>query len=184
MMTFYLDFLITYNVFCFRIWRVGIMVCLFQLSLARLEIACSPYSFHDRNHLLLSIISYILTPGIPLLESSISTYLYGHCCGPNDQLVVRALYREEMGTSVISFLDLRLFFTGLTLIVNITIGFYYSCRLQRNVVTPWRGPQECRMFKKFIGHTYINFWLRDWIHCPVNVFSCNDDEDIPWKHLL
>ena len=137
------------------------MVCLLQLSLARLEIACSPYSFHDRNHLLLSIISYIITPGIPLLESSISTYLYGHCCGPNDQLVVRALYREEMGTSVISFLDLRLFFTGLTLIVNITIGFYYSCRLQRNVVTPWRGPQECRMFKKFIGHTYINFWLRD-----------------------
>ena len=184
MMTCCLDFLITYNVFCFRIWRVGIMVCLLQLSLARLEIACSPYSFHDRNHLLLSIISYIITPGIPLLESSISTYLYGHCCGPNDQLVVRALYREEMGTSVISFLDLRLFFTGLTLIVNITIGFYYSCRLQRNVVTPWRGPQECRMFKKFIGHTYINFWLRDWIHCPVNVFSCNDDEDIPWKHLL
>ena len=73
------------------------MSCLFLLSLARLEIACSPYTFYARNHFLLSVLCCLITFGMPILMDVISTVLYGNSCGFQSQLVMKALYGVDMG---------------------------------------------------------------------------------------
>ena len=127
-------------------WRFGIMSCLFLLSLARLEIACSPYTFHARNHFLLSVLCCLITFGMPILMDVISTVLYGNSCGFQSQLVMKALYGVDMGFQ--SDNKLPPIFILFTVIINLSVGMHYFCSRKRNAVAPMRNAEASRMFNK------------------------------------
>jgi hypothetical protein len=124
------------------LWRFGVLACLVQLSFARLEIAFAPYRFHDHNHLVLSIISCLLTLGVPMLADISNILANGHSCVFYANTVVKSLYGKgltvktgEMNT----FMSIS--FTVIIFVINIIIGLQYLYKRKVNAVSPLQGPQ-------------------------------------------
>ena len=123
-----------YELPTFRMWTYGIMACLFQLSLARLDLTLNPYRFHNRNHLLLSIACFSIDIGVPILLDVLSTLWTGSSCGYIAQFAMSALYGEKIAgqQGIMSFPIV----TVLNVFVNIVIGLCYFCKRRRNAVGP------------------------------------------------
>ncbi len=89
-----------YLIICYRVWRFGIMASLLLLSLARLYIYISPYSFHARDHFFLSLVCFVGIPAVPIIEKIVSIYKHGHSCDATADFAVKALYGQEIGVQV------------------------------------------------------------------------------------
>ena len=119
------------------------MACLFQLSLARLDLTLNPYRFHNRNHLLLSIAYFSIDIGVPILLDVLSTLWTGSSCGSIAQFAMSALYGDKIAgqQGIMSFPIV----TVLNVFVNIVIGLCYFCKRRRNAVGPRSNLQASRM---------------------------------------
>jgi hypothetical protein len=119
----------------FRMWRFGTMGCLLLLSLARLAIHISPYSFHNWNHLLLSIISYLLFPAVVTMDIMIRLATKGNSCDFISDLILRALYNEKIGVESPVMTYVIYFISLLTFAINTGIYLHKLWRA-RNTIAP------------------------------------------------
>jgi hypothetical protein len=117
----------------FRMWRFGTTGCLLLLSMARLAIHILPYSFHNWNHLLLSIISYLLFPAVVTMDIITRLATKGNSCDFISDLILRALYNEkiEVESPVMTYVIYCV--SLLTFVLNTGIYLHKLCRARNNV---------------------------------------------------
>jgi hypothetical protein len=113
-----------------------VMICLFLLSITRLCITISPYAFHNANHLILSIISFLFIFGVPLLLDIVRFVQTQQGCDSYAVFVVESLYGTEMADKApVDPQILRPILNLSTLAINIGIAVYNGCSTN-NVVVP------------------------------------------------
>jgi hypothetical protein len=68
----------------------------YALTVVRLQIGISPYSFHDQNHKLLSVLLVLAILGINAGHLVVSILIRGGSCDVETALVVKGLYGEDL----------------------------------------------------------------------------------------
>lgn len=91
---FLLDLLI-----CFRLFGNGLFLCLFIISLMRLEISLRPFHFQSHDHKVLSIVFMILTVAVAPVEITLRLLVQGHAFDCVTLMLVRSLYDGQKITS-------------------------------------------------------------------------------------
>jgi hypothetical protein len=116
-------------------WRFGTLGCLLMLSLARLSIHISPYSFHNWNHLLLSIICYLLFPTVVIMDILIRFFRQKSQCDFISDFILHALYNEKVGVDEPIVMNVIYLASLLTFVINLAI-FLHKMWKSRNTVVP------------------------------------------------
>ena len=74
----------------------SLLICLFCLSLVRLEISLRPFSFMSQNHALLSYLLVLLILGSPVVQMGVWLLLEGHACDKDAKLLALGLYQQDL----------------------------------------------------------------------------------------
>ena len=74
----------------------SLLICLYCLSLVRLEISLRPFSFKNHNHRLFSILFILFILGVPAMEVLVRMMVEGHACDRDSGLLVIGLYQQEL----------------------------------------------------------------------------------------
>jgi hypothetical protein len=144
-------------------WRFGTLGCLLMLSFARLAIHISPYSFHNWNHLLLSIICYLLFPAVVIMDILIRFFRQKSQCDFISDFILHALYNEKVGVDAPILMNVIYFVSLLTFAINLGI-FLHKMLKSRNTVVPTsmlnnsQEPQDNQLdnlAERYIGKYFI-----------------------------
>ena len=86
------------NVF-YRLFGNSLLLCLYALSLVRLEISWQPFRFKAHSHGRLSVLLLVLILGLPLVEVAVRLAVVeeGQTCDRDSLLLVLGLYQQELG---------------------------------------------------------------------------------------
>ena len=83
----------------YRLFGNSLLLCLYALSLVRLEISWQPFRFKAHSHGRLSVLLLVLILGLPLVEVAVRLAVVeeGQTCDRDSLLLVLGLYQQELG---------------------------------------------------------------------------------------